>query len=152
MGARGPKAVADQVEVFVPGRRPEPPPELVGEARAEWERVTAALPAGWFTTETHALLTLYCQHVAHAKWLAQAISRVQEQIDAGGDTEEQRRHLKQLLASHAQQTMTAASLATKLRLTKKSRYMRRSERAAAAVKSSPSTGRRPWEDWGRNRQ
>ena len=59
-----------------PGDVPEPPRPLVGEARAEWDRVAPELHRrGWLLPRGDAVLSLYC--LAWAEWqrAAEALDR-----------------------------------------------------------------------------
>lgn len=52
-----------QVVGFVPGEgRPPPHSDLTHEEQDIWVETVEAMPAGWFTPETHQMLRAYCTH------------------------------------------------------------------------------------------
>ena len=83
MGTRGRASVA-QIETrgaVTLVNRPDAPLDLTPEETAEWVEIAEAMPADWFTRETHGLLKQYCRHIIAARRVAQLID--QEMAAAG---------------------------------------------------------------------
>jgi hypothetical protein len=117
-----------------------PPAELSPEQAAIWNRISGRLPDGWITDENAALLVQYARHSVYADQLSRDI----EAARASPETKPAAVHA--LMRAHVLQSRCMATLATKLRLTKLSQYVRSSESAAIAARNAgPSV--KPWEDW-----
>jgi hypothetical protein len=57
-------------------QRPEPPDDLPSPEQADqWREIVAAMPAGWFTSETWPVLRQLCQHIATSKFVAMELSQ-----------------------------------------------------------------------------
>jgi hypothetical protein len=140
---------------FIPGKRPEPPPDLEPpEAADEWRAITARLPPEWFTAETFPILRELCAHLVYARRVREGIERVKKACEAEGkdwalDANWSRR-VSSMWAEHRFQTQQIGSLSTKLRLTNQSRYAPEKAEDERAKIASTAT-RRPW-DWDTTRQ
>jgi hypothetical protein len=129
---------------IIPGneRRPSPPAQLDARERAIWTKITARLPADWFTAETQPMLTELCRHIRNADDLTAdlavaraAIDEIQKQPEPDSEALEEAKKV----ARHS----------TKLRLTPQARYApSTAKREAAKVLEGPE----PWSDWGENRK
>jgi hypothetical protein len=152
------RTVTDPTPPLVPGMRPAAPSELSEPEQAIWRKITARLPADYFTAENDALLVQLCRHIRHCDELAKEIAAVRAEMEAvrvGSDTAATRAKAEAtlraswltLLRAHVLQSRNVGTLSTKLRLTQFSRYMRDAESAAIAARNSP-TAPEPWTDWG----
>jgi hypothetical protein len=104
------KSVAGNVvDIGVEFKKPEPPPELVPEAKETWNLTVGAFRPEWFSNDEN-LQTLerYCRAVALGRRLHKAI----EAADLGGDCKQFSRIHRALI----QQTNLIISLTTKLRI------------------------------------
>jgi hypothetical protein len=152
MAKPGPKSAADMLGPIIPAARPAAPADLLPEERDQWDSVVGCLPADWFSGANWPLLKQFCRHTHNADLLAQDAVRQRAELAqlAQDDVpEEQRlrlaRELRLTLRAHGFETACMVSLATKLRLTKLSRYAR-ADAAAAGARAGAVP--RPWEDWG----
>ena len=128
MGICGRKSVESLATVAGLPQRPEPPGDLTADESAEWREIVRALPADWFTRETHALLVAYCRHVVAAR-------RVAGMIQATGNDDVAA--LARLLRMQALQSGALCSLATKMRIAHTGAQRGRRAKSAAAP--------RPWD-------
>jgi hypothetical protein len=135
------RTITDSAPPLIPGQRMAAPAELSPEQAAVWVKVISRLPAGWITAENALLLKEFARHSVYADQLAADIELAR--ASPGGDPKD----VLALLRAHGFQSQRLTSLATKLRLTKLSRYTRDAEAAAIAARSA-STAKKPWEDWG----
>ena len=142
MGRFGPKSAAEWDGPIMPGARPEPPEDLEPEEAAEWLAITRQLPSDWFTSETVPLLRELCRHIVYARGLAKDITRLKRKLSPD---EADRKELRALLDAHGSQSSHIATLSTRLKLTKQSRYARADAAGSATRDALP--GRKPWEDW-----
>lgn len=96
--------------------RPEPPADLTAEQAEEWICVTDGLPAEWFSSVTHGLLTQYCRHVVAARKVSQLI--------AGAEAEKELiiEDYDRLLKMQEREGRALSSLATRMRITQQSTY------------------------------
>jgi hypothetical protein len=144
---------------FIPGteRRPSPPAQLDARERAIWTKITARLPAEWFTAETQPMLTELCRHIRIADDLSTDRALARAAIDELRKTPEPPAELlatatqeyRAVLRAHGYQSERIGNLATKLRLTPQARYApSTAKREAAKVIEGPE----PWLDWGENRK
>ena len=138
MANPGPKSANDLLGPIIPGARPQPPADLSPEEQAHWVAIVGALPSDWFNGGNLPLLKQLCRHAGNADLLAADIVRLRQ--DPNGDAGE----LRQTLRMHGFETDRMASLSTKLRLTKLSRYAR-----ADAAYAGAQGGQypKPWLDW-----
>jgi hypothetical protein len=146
---RKPEASAYHGGPFIPAQRPEPPEDLEPEeAKGEWRRIVARMPAEWFTTENMPLLGELCAHIAFAKEVRGEIKAVKQACAAEGKRwgldVEWRAKVSGLLAEHRFQTQRIEKLSAALRLTNKARYS--PEKAHdEREKVAAMAGHRPWE-------
>src|SRR5690625_4110297 len=115
--------------------RPDAPVELTPEQADVWNEVVDALPADWFTAETHPLLIQYWRHTIEARRIAQ----LTDQQCAGAELEVAT--CAALLRMQARETTALKSMASSMRLSQQS--SRRDDNAATAKKNRTVT--RPWE-------
>jgi hypothetical protein len=90
--------------------------------QAAWVAITGALPSDWFNGGSWPLLKQLCRHINNADELAKDIAQERRALAAGEP--KAARALRQLLRVHASESDRIASLSTKLKLTKASRYAR----------------------------
>ena len=137
MGQRGPKS-ASSMSVVPSGvleakRRPQPPESLDGERAACWNRIVSAMPAEWFTAETHDVLVQYCRHVVTA-------DRVDQLIEAmHNNSEFDPSEYNQLLIMQDRESRALTTLATKMRLTQQATYSARKGKGSGKTIPSPWT-------------
>src|SRR5688572_2134444 len=117
MKQRGRKSGAELAIVTGPVEtvaRPDAPYELTDEQAEEWHKVVGRLPADWFPTETHALLTQYCKHVVAARRIAQLIGAEEkkENLDLA--------NYDALLRMQDRESKSIGMLATRMRITQQS--------------------------------
>lgn len=154
----GPKTFSERrlESAVIPGVRLPAPEDMEPAAKVFWDAIVVRLPADWFTSETVPLLKAYCRHSAFADQFAKDIAAQRERI-AALESEPQtktsvrllNRAIEQLHAlhrMHAAETACMQSIATKLRLTNQSRYVK--ETAASKARSTIRSGLQPWHDWG----
>lgn len=117
-------------------RRPDAPVELTPEQTEEWERMVDALPADWFSAETHPLLVQWCRHVVMARRVSQMIETAtrREHIDVA--------EVRDLLAMQSKETAALKALGASMRVSQQASY---SARGAAGEKGRVGTMKRPWE-------
>jgi hypothetical protein len=126
---------------LIPGTKLPPPPELSPAQALVWDRIIAPLPVGWISAENAHLLKELCRHAVYADNLCREIEAARASPDAKPAT------VLALMRAHVLQSRCMATLATKLRLTKASRYVRDAEAAAIASRNSPAGAVMPWNDW-----
>jgi len=139
MGARGRRS-ADELAVrgaVALVERPDPPLDLTPQQAEEWQKITSALPAEWFSPENHALLAQYCRHTVDARRIAQLI----DQECARGDMEIAT--YTELLKAQRVETVALKTLAASMRLAQQARY--RDRGADAAKRGTSRTVSRPWD-------
>jgi phage terminase small subunit len=112
--------------------RPQPPESLTVEEKVIWMEIVEALRADWFRGASTFLLELYCRMIAETRQLATCIAQ-QEPCSE---------HWLKLVSVQRTVSMSAAALATKLRLTPRSQFDRNQPKLDAG--SGPDL--RPWED------
>jgi hypothetical protein len=144
---------------IIPGneRRPSPPVQLDAHERAIWTKITARLPAEWFTAESQPMLKELCRHIRSADDLSADLALARTAIDAIRKTPEPSaesltaatQEYRAVLRAHGYQSERIGNLATKLRLTPQARYApSTAKREARKVSPYPE----PWLDWGENRK
>jgi hypothetical protein len=160
MTKMGRKSAEDRSSPILPGAPPPPPGDLSEPERDIWTRIVGTLPSDWISPSNSFLLTQLCRHTRNGDLLAIDIGRCRAEItdarqrlaDADDPKAKAReraqlsaieRSLYRLLRAHGNESDHAMRLATKLKLTMKSRYQRND--AAAAASAKPVL--RPWEDW-----
>jgi hypothetical protein len=150
MAKLGRKSSAELLGPIMPGveTRPPPPDDLLPEEQAHWIAIAAALPADWFNGGSAPLLKQLVRHINNADLLARDIAQQRGALAAGEPKAASA--LQQMLRCHASESDRIASLSTKLRLTKLSRY-RRADAAYAGARDAGSSPP-PWTDWGSGRQ
>jgi hypothetical protein len=112
--------------------RPEPPNELTVEQAEVWKMTVGAMKPTWFGAETHPMLVQYCRHVTIANVLAKAIHSTSLKADLN--------RFCQLTSCFGRESSAIAMLATRMRLTPRSRADSRTDGR------DPMAGRpRPWE-------
>jgi hypothetical protein len=142
----------------IPGneRRPSPPAQLDARERAIWTKITARLPAEWFTAESQPMLKELCRHIRSADDLSADLALARTAVDAIRKTPEPSaesltaatQEYRAVLRAHGYQSERIGNLATKLRLTPQARYApSTAQRGAAKVIEGPE----PWLDWGNDR-
>jgi hypothetical protein len=140
---------------ILPGneRRPSPPAQLDARERAIWTKITARLPAEWFTAESQPMLKELCRHIQSADDLAVDLALARAAIDKirkmpappAESLTAATQEYRAVLRAHGYQSERIGNLATKLRLTPQARYAPSSaQREAAKVLEGPE----PWNDWG----
>lgn len=128
MGMRGRKSAASMAIVADLPQRPEPPGDLTADEAGEWREIVRALPADWFTRETHGLLSAYCRHIVSARRVAEMIRTAGDDDIAG---------LARLLRMQGLQSAALCGLATKMRIAQTGAQRGRRAKSAAAP--------RPWD-------
>jgi|GraSoiStandDraft_41_1057321.scaffolds.fasta_scaffold642849_1 hypothetical protein len=141
---------AEDLGPIIPGveRRPPPPDDLEPAEQAHWAAITGALPWDWFNGGSAPLLKQLCRHIHNADELAQDIAQLRGEL-AAAEPKARPGVLRQTLRmqrAHGFESDRIASLSTKLKLTKMSRYAR-SDAAYAGAKGT-ATSPDPWTDWG----
>lgn len=118
MKQRGRKSTASLtvVQEVVALERPEAPGDLTTEQAEEWVCVTDGLPAEWFSSVTHGLLTQYCRHVVAARKVSQLIANV----EAGKELIIE--DYDRLLKMQEREGRALSSLATRMRITQQATY------------------------------
>ena len=136
MGSRGRKPPTELtvVPIGLDTRRPEPPDCVTEAEAATWRAIVRELPGGWITAATEPLLVAYCQHIDTG-------TRLSEMIDRTNFATCEKRRLGRLLVMRARETAAASSLATRLRMTQKSRI---SPRSAGRRTDAHSSDPPPW--------
>jgi hypothetical protein len=141
MAQRGRKSAASLAIVSAITESLPPAPDcLTDDQKAEWESITASLPAGWFKREQYGLLAAYCQHATAAKLLARMIDTYHPAwlAEPAGLA-----RFDKLLGMRERETKAMAALATRMRLTQQARYQ---PAGAARATANTGTGKsRPWE-------
>jgi hypothetical protein len=128
------RSAASYVSV-VPGERPSPPDGLSEPELAIWHELTSSLPPERLDAAFVTLGRALVQHIRYARHLGDVMDKV---LLAEHDPKQ----LRRLLTAHAMQTGKMADLMGRLRLLPVNRFVRDS------AKLRPSTGTRPWLDWG----
>jgi hypothetical protein len=123
-------------------QRPEPPDDLPSPEHAEqWREIVAAMPAGWFTSETWPVLRQLCQHIVTSKFVAMELS----QFEGGLVNDPKQAIAFERLAQRQEKEGDAiVRLSQKLRLTKKSRYDGHNDRGSTAI-ANAGAGHKPWD-------
>jgi hypothetical protein len=142
MKQRGRKSAASQgLPVASPQtqvvRRPDAPLDLTPEESQEWNRVTEAMPADWFSPESFPLLSQYCRHIVSARRVSQLIDQEIARTDV--DVAQ----IDKLLQMQSRETASLKAMAASMRLSQQASY---SARGAGGEKSRRNTVKRPWED------
>jgi hypothetical protein len=149
VGERGKRSAADLSTVVIPGQRPPAPDDLTPEQKTKWDQIVERLPADWFTAESFPLLRLLVQHISFARVLGDEAMRLLELAREIDDPKAWQR-ARPMLRAHAAQTDKIVSLSTRLKLTQRSRYMRRADAAGSASRGGGAP--KPWVDWGDRHQ
>jgi hypothetical protein len=103
-----------------------PPSCLTEQQAAVWQRITAAMPADWFSAEHAALLTQFARHVARCDGIEEAIANLPVLDPA----------YERLARLARAESAKVAMLARAMRLTHQSRWQPRS----AANHAQPQPG------------
>jgi hypothetical protein len=113
-------------------RRPQPPESLTVAEKVVWMELVEAVRGDWFAGGSVFLLELYCRLIAETRQIAHCIQR--EEVCGP--------RWIALVSLQRAIAMSAAALATKLRLTPRSQFDRNQP------KLDPASGLdlRPWED------
>lgn len=117
-------------------KRPAPPLHLTPDQTDEWVAVASAMPADWFTRETHALLEQWCRHTVDARRVAFLVDQEMSRTDVDVPI------LDKLLAMQARETGAMKALASAMRISQQASY---TTKAAGTEKSGRTTVKRPWE-------
>ena len=137
MAPRGPKSAASlEVQGAVALiRRPDAPLNLTPDQLDEWTAVVSAMPADWFTRETHSLLEQWCRHTADAKRIAQLVDQEmsRQEIDLPA--------LDKVLSMQARETSALKALASAMRISQQASYTTKS----AGTQKAGRPVKRPWE-------
>ena len=113
--------------------RQRTPHDLNDEETEVWVAVVNDHPADWFSPSTVPILTAYCRHVIQAR-------RVGELIEKGtSDPALSIKDYDRLLHMQQRESLTIATLATKMRISQQSTTNHRGNKT---VSSAP---RKPWE-------
>jgi len=119
--------------------RPEPPYELTDEQADEWRLIVGGLPADWFPRETHGLLAQYVRHRVSAKRIAMLLAEIETPgRTRDGDTGLDLEAYDRLLRMQERESRALASLATKMRLSQQTQYLKTKKRDVLL-------GKPPWE-------
>ena len=137
MGTRGRASVA-QIETrgaVTLVNRPDAPLDLTPEETAEWVEIAEAMPADWFTRETHGLLKQYCRHIIAARRVAQLIDQemAREDMEVAA--------LDRLLQMQARETSAIKAMAASMRVSQQASYTTK----AAGTSKNNRVVKRPWE-------
>jgi hypothetical protein len=119
--------------------RPNCPHDLNDEESEVWFSVVNRLPADWFPSETHPLLTQYCRAVVQARRVAELMEKATSDLDEDGNPTLTIGAYNKLLLMQARQNSTIAMLATKMRISQQSTTNHRGNKKQV-------TARKPWED------
>lgn len=116
-------------------KRPDAPLDLTPDETSEWQGLVDAMPADWFTRETHALLKQYCRHAIAAQRVAQLIDleMSREELDVVA--------LDKLLSMQARETGALKAMAASMRVSQQASY---TAQRAGTQKGNRSV-KRPWE-------
>lgn len=117
--------------------RPPPPAELTPEQAEEWRGILEALPADWVSREQFPILSAFCRHTCHARFLA---GRMQEMMPLENWAEFAQQD--KLAGALERETRAMLASARALRLTQQSRYD--PAKAARRAQGNPK-GKPPWE-------
>lgn len=133
MGDRGRKPAAELSVVGVNElpKYPQPPKDLIPEAREVWERTVRALPQEWFRAETLDTLEQYCKHVVEAQEISRQIQDLKGSDDFDIVTYDR------LLKMQERESRASNALARSLRITLQATY--------DPTKKKPEKSKRPWE-------
>jgi uncharacterized protein (DUF1697 family) len=137
MGTRGRASVA-QIEMqgtVALVSRPNAPLDLTPEETDEWGAIADAMPADWFTRETHGLLKQYCRHIIAAKRVAQLIDQEMARDDMEVSA------LDKLLGMQARETAAIKTMAAAMRVSQQASYTTK----AAGTSKTNRVVKRPWE-------
>ena len=137
MGTRG-KVSSAQLEVqgtVALIRRPDAPLDLTPEETSEWIEVANAMPADWFTRETHGLLKQYCRHIIAARRVSQLIDQEMARDDMEVSA------LDKLLTMQARETSAIKAMAASMRVSQQASYTTK----AAGTSKGSRVVKRPWE-------
>jgi hypothetical protein len=158
MAKSGPKTSQERAtaNAIIPGARIPAPDDLEPAAKVLWDAIVLRLPADWFTSENVPLLKIYVRHAVYADRFAKDITAQREIIAALEASARTKRHfallalanghLVALHRAHGFESDRMVAVATKLRLTNQSRYVK--ETAASKARSSIPSSLPPWHDWG----
>jgi hypothetical protein len=136
-----PKEPARTVTAQVPGSPLDPPDDLTPEQKMEWYRVTAEVPATWFTAENGPLLAQLCRHICNARFIAGLI-----EVAKGLPPDQfEWAPLQEMFQALRAESGAIVQLSTKLRLTNQSRYVER--RTPGNERKKVGAGPKPWNDW-----
>src|SRR5262245_55470387 len=121
MPRRSADSLATLPALLVPNRRPEPPAGELScpEAREEWRRIVASMPADWFTPEMWTLLIALCETSSVVKRAARKMKKLNLAS----------KEYAALNRLYRQNVELATRLSTKLKLTAQSRHNHNRARA-----------------------
>jgi hypothetical protein len=149
----GRKGVAD-LGPIIPGAetRPQPPDDLEPAEQATWAAITGALPADWFNGGSWPLLKQLVRHIHNSDELMKDVALLRGELAAAEPKARSSvlRQMLRMLRAHGFESDHIASLSTKLRLTKMSRYAR-ADAAHTGARGAPADEIPPWRDWGSGR-
>ncbi len=132
MGARGKQSGASLAVVGTHGitavDRPGPPDELTREQSEEWVKVVNAMPAEWFSDETHASLIQYCRHVTESRWIARQIDELKREDDFDWA------QYNELCKMQQRETSSIERVKRGMRLTHQSKYSKEKKRGTPKKK------------------
>jgi hypothetical protein len=63
MSRAGRRTVTDPTPPIIPGRTPDPPPELNAAQKAIWTSIVGRLPVGWFSGENLPMMKELARHI-----------------------------------------------------------------------------------------
>jgi len=120
--------------------RPPPPEGMTALERLVWNRVSGAMPAGWFRREHLDMLKSYCQHAARSD----LFNRMASAFEAGDVGEKiELADLDRISKMAERESRAALALARSMRITHQAQI--RPETAATKRDNPASDERRPWE-------
>jgi hypothetical protein len=128
---------------ILPGERLAPPGDLSDAERAEWFKITTALPAGFLSTEHTSLLRELCRVTVFAARLGTTIETAMADMADVPPADKRWAKVQTLMRSHGEQLTTIVRLSRALRISKQAREgrdQRSTRRATSALM--------PWNDWG----
>ncbi len=133
-------ATAPPADLQAAREHPPAPEGMTTPERLIWNRVSGAMPAGWFKREHIDLLRAFCQHAARSDRFNQMASAIDPQ-EIGERIE--LTDLDRISKMAERESRAALALARTMRITHQAQI--RPESAATKRDSVPADEKRPWE-------